>query len=201
MNPTEGARHTLLFGDYYDIDEEAETDTRPDYLKVYVDTWHNYLGIPDDIIARNYGDWVYMVDCATVDEAYTKFMRSNVVYCLTHDTELKMLYKAFTTDFNPLENYDRHEDIDVDNTGNTGTTAKVSTDDTEAFYNMSSGANDVDLNTHTDAHIHGNIGVTTSTQMLNETVNYFVNNSWYDTFINKIIKDGCFLVDYDYHTI
>lgn len=94
--------------------------------------------------------------------------------------------KALSTDYNPLENYNRTEiwDDKADNTntaenhsGTSGTdTGKVSGYDSNEFVNKdqmmsssstnSNGKTVLDGKTHHEGHLYGNIGVTTSQQML-----------------------------------
>lgn len=74
------------------------------------------------------------------------------------------LYFAYTSDFNPIENYDRIEDHTTRRTGKDIT--RVSPYDTNAFINDSEMS--ADNETIISSRVHGNIGVTTAPQMLRE---------------------------------
>ena len=87
--------------------------------------------------------------------------------------------KALNLEYNVIDNYDRTEEFIDTNTGNRNNTNKntnqVSAYNSETFTNASqdngeSGETSRYETMHT-AHIHGNIGVTTSAQMLEGEVN------------------------------
>ena len=157
--------------------------------------------------------------------------------------ELDKIYKALTADYNPIENYDRHEDIDISYIrGTTSTTsAKYDHDRTadlkdtsnqlstgsierqvsafnESTYQPSektienAGKSEVAttgtdkvhvegeigkvVNTGTDttqhdAHIHGNIGVTTAAKMVSEVVEQRMQKNLYEIatriFANELL--------------
>lgn len=199
------ARTTLMFGDWYDAPPEGETDTRPDFIKLYADTWANTEGLPDDLIVRERGDWIFNDDFIDVEHALTAFRRTNVVYCMLHDTELKMIYKALTTDFNPLENYDRYEELKRKSRGKSEASntsgSKTSPDfvasgttfyDTAQMDGLSEGKSRAEEMANN--HIHGNIGITQATDMINNAVTYFTKNSAYDAIINKLLDDCTILI-------
>lgn len=177
-------------------DPETETDTRPNYLKAYADVY----GV-DAVIVSKYGDYVYNVDCDTVANAWNRFTLDNEVFRITHNTELSMIYKAFTTDFNPLENYDRIESTSVSSSSTSGATSKTAPDDSETFYNVGSADSSASGTNITASRVHGNIGVTQATDMIKNTVQYFNSNAYIDVFIDRVIRDNCFMVDYGYNII
>ncbi len=99
--------------------------------------------------------------------------------------------KGFDADFNPIENYDRYEDIndvghnssESSNKGNN--LNKTSGYDSEELVNADSSEssnafnNAGEYNNTHKAHIHGNIGVTTSVKMLEEFTQFYKNNNIY----------------------
>jgi len=184
---------TFLFSNYYDA--PVGTDTRPAWVKPYVDndTSSNYIF--DDYVAERYAEWSLMYDCDTVANAYQKFLNSNGVYGLTHTTELNMIHKAFTTDFNPLENYDRLESSQTDVDASSGANSKVAPDNAETFYNTGSAESTSDSTTVVSSRVHGNIGVTQATDMLRNTVEYFNDNAYINVLIDRIISDSCYMID------
>lgn len=196
LNPSVGDRDTLLFGNYYNPPTEEETDTRPEYVKPYVKIWGDTSGTIDSIISRDFGDYVMIEECDDVHRALDVFRMSNIVYLLTHDTELRMVYKAFTSDFNPVENYDRYEKTDVHTDSSGGAKTQTSPDDSENFYNVGNAESEAESDVGTTSRIHGNIGVTEAVTMIDHTVSYFGENSMYDYLIRKLIGESCILVDY-----
>lgn len=93
------------------------------------------------------------------------------------------LYTLKTIEYQPIENYDRYEDITE--TGNSNSSANSSGTSLYSEFPMESplkkSVNNTDSNssanseantdTQRKAHIHGNIGVTTSQQMLESEIN------------------------------
>lgn len=86
---------------------------------------------------------------------------------------------ALDMQYNAIENYDRTEE----NSSNNTLTDKVSAFDTEAFSNDSEKSNAGQY----QSHIHGNIGVTTSQQMIESEIHLRTN---YDVY--NIIAVGFF---------
>lgn len=170
--------------------DPSQPDIRPDYIKAYADVY----GL-DAVVANKYGDWFYNVDCDTVANAWSRFIQDNEVFRITHNTELSMIYKAFTTDFNPLENYDRIESSQTDVDASSGANSKVAPDNAETFYNTGNAESTSDSTTVVSSRIHGNIGVTQATDMLRNTVEYFNSNAYINVLIDRIISDNCYMID------
>ncbi len=120
---------------------------------------------------------------------------------------------AYFTDYKPLENYNRTEiwDDKVDNTDTTeahsgiegSTTNKVSAYDSQDFSNKgqddtksktdSNGTSVLDGKTHHEGNVYGNIGVTTSQQMLE--AEYEVSRfNIYEQIADLFIKEFCICV-------
>ena len=120
---------------------------------------------------------------------------------------------AYFTDYKPLENYNRTEvwDDKVDNTDTTeahstiggDTTNKVSAYDSNDFVNKdtsrtnsktdSDGQSVLDGKTHHEGNIYGNIGVTTSQQML-EAEYEVARFNIYEQIADLFIKEFCICV-------
>ena len=120
---------------------------------------------------------------------------------------------AYFTDYKPLENYNRTEiwDDKVDNTDKTeahstiggDTTNKVSAYDSNDFVNKdtsrtdsktdSDGQSVLDGKTHHEGNIYGNIGVTTSQQML-EAEYEVARFNIYEQIADLFIKEFCICV-------
>lgn len=113
--------------------------------------------------------------------------------------------KALETEYSPLENYNRTE-IWTDKTDSTtgteasGTdTGKVSAYDSNTFVNKdlsessSEGTTTVDgTNTH-EGHLYGNIGVTTSQEMLKQELD-IARFNLFDQIADLFIKEFCICV-------
>lgn len=119
------------------------------------------------------------------------------------------LYEAYMLDYNPIENYDRIEDLErkynsnslneKNDTMNESTINKVSPYDSETFKNDTS--NDMDTsstsknqNTSNDTtietnRIHGNIGVTTSQQMLQSEIDIVHKLNIYELIANDFYTE------------
>lgn len=121
--------------------------------------------------------------------------------------------EALAVKYDPLFNYDRHEDIDDTAASHSSTTTSASTSsDTEnkvSAYDetdysnkekVTSGANtsqggvgDADSETHRHAHLYGNIGVTTSQQMLRDELDIATWNL-YEHISDLFIEEFCILI-------
>lgn len=118
------------------------------------------------------------------------------------------MYTALSDEYNPLHNFDRYEEkdenrqndrtykrsMDSENSANTETTNKVSAYDSNGFsnsdleniddnssQNVSIDDTDNTVDTYTTKnHLYGNIGVTTSQQMLESEINLRSKHNIYD---------------------
>lgn len=178
-----------------DPEEDPPPDVRPDWVKAYVDTVYNTSFVLDDVIADKFRDWVFCNDCVDVQHAYGQFYKWNAAYLLTHQTELKFVYEAYTKDFDPRENYDRYEETNVNTDMSTGGTSKTAPDDSETFYNVGSADSTTEGDVKTTGHIHGNIGVVDAPTMAKNVINVFGGSGWIEYFVEKLIKENCILVD------
>ena len=105
----------------------------------------------------------------------------------------RRLAKALQVEYEPLENFDRHEEYtDKSTDKGTGTSNSESTGKATGYNSGSlvavdgseSSANTDTLTEHTSSHtgrLHGNIGVTTSQQMLQSEIDLRRWNWYYET--------------------
>lgn len=129
-------------------------------------------------------------------------------------SNFEKLYKAFIADFNPVENYDRYESVSdlttsehssratSSNSGNTS--ENVSSYDSDEMIPNSSSVDISNTNASTgsneqvrighEAHIHGNIGVTTGTQMLTEFTNFYSNKNLYKSIADMFTSEFCIMI-------
>lgn len=192
------SRGNLLFARYEDapLDPDTHPDLRPEWIKLYVNTNGTVNKVVDEVIASKYGEYLFLMDCDTVADAFAKFTQSNYVYCILHNAELGFIYKSYTDDFEPRENYDRHEDTTVYTNMLSGATTKTAPDDSETFFNVGNADSSTNGDVRTDGHIHGNIGVVDAPTMAKNVINVFGGTGWIDYFVDRLIKDNCILIDY-----
>lgn len=194
-----GEYKSFLFGEYYNAPEqqgdEPPEDTRPIWAKLYVDTDYQQGFMPDFQILNKYGERTLLFDVKDVDIAYARFFNWCISFCEMHKNELDMVAEAFTAKYNPVENYDRHEDTKVITESSAGSVAKISPDDAELFYNANSAEATTEGETGTDSHIHGNIGVTRSDELVAAVTNWYINNGLFDYLIERIISDSTILCE------
>ena len=120
---------------------------------------------------------------------------------------------ALSVEYDPLFNYDRHEEIDDDAKSHSSTETnantnsnsenKVSAYDVDGYSNKEQvisgagtsqeGVGDADSETHRHAHLYGNIGVTTSQQMLRDELDIA---TWklYEHISDLFIEEFCILI-------
>jgi hypothetical protein len=113
----------------------------------------------------------------------------------------KRLFTIFDKNYNPIENYDMSED--ETNSGETGGLTGNSANTKSSMYAFNSSTpNDLDESTSTtktsnsgERHLtrHGNIGVTTTTQMIESTVDVYTKYNLigkiYDDFLSLLTLD------------
>lgn len=190
--------NTFLLQDYYDPPENAtpETpDTRPDFVKNYVDTVYATNKVFDDVIGSKYGEFRMFEPRETVEQAYREFYMWCITFVLTHNAELTHIYKAYTEKFDPRENYDRYEETNVNTDMSSGATSKTAPDDSETFFNVGQGDSTTQGDVLTTGHIHGNIGVVDAPTMARNVFSTFGQGGWIDYFIERMISESCYLVD------
>ena len=112
------------------------------------------------------------------------------------------IQKAITAEYNPIYNYDRTETHDETNSGNTSSNSE--TTDRVAGYNSSTlensaqnTGNDSSNSTGSTTYTHrayGNIGVTTSQQMIQSELDLAHNTNIYQIITDDFIKKFCIMV-------
>ena len=76
------------------------------------------------------------------------------------------LYATTVLEYNPIENYDRQEESESGNSGTSGGTTTTTNSNTGKA--VSSGSNTTIGNSKFKSRVHGNIGVTTTQQMIEQ---------------------------------
>ena len=165
------------------------------------------VGIDKDLLINSIMD-----KCATNEPLYTdeNLLKAKIeVFFQKNYQTYERLFNAYTLEYNPIENYDRKESLskkvyienEVANNDsyNEDRTSKVSPYDVDSFKNDS---NDV-LNSSTDKkengkrnenvieenRIHGNIGVTTTQQMLASELDIVYKLNIYELIANDFYNE------------
>lgn len=119
-----------------------------------------------------------------------------------HYIEWKRAWDAYTATYDPIENYHRtgykQEVLDGASTNDTTTTAHVAPDSSETFYNTGKSVVDQDTTTDNTTTINtedkGNVGVTTSQQMIEAELQLRSHNFIETYIVRPFIKEFCVAV-------
>lgn len=178
------------------------------YLKANDQSLFDSMNIPSEIDAGVLQNSILM-RCGEFGVVYSdpEFMQTmiNIWSNKWFDTFKKWAI-ALNKEYNPIENYDRNEESNRKNTGdvtthNDGTTEdKVSAYNSDTYRENGKVITDADskvtndLNEHFTSRIHGNIGVTTSQQMLESEINLRLNNNIYNMISDIFCREFCIMV-------
>lgn len=193
-----------------------------DFMKEYTDN----AEMLDFNINHDYENYVLLTSQKEVQNAYQEFVKLVKSHLLLNSYKYSGLYKTTLLEYNPIENYSMSESgtdtrtpnittTDSMNVGeqnnSTTSTDSVSPYDTQTFTDSNktivtenNGAR-VDSNTRTETGTEttkhdfkrsGNIGVTTSQQML-ESERKVVNFTFLKIVFNNIIDDTCIVTDWE----
>lgn len=185
------------------------------------------LNVPDGIDIETLKDNIIM-ECGKMELLYPdfEFMQYMIgVWSRKNQWTFEQWVKVVKAEFDPLYNYDRHEEwtddgnrnasgtgsgsVDQDQTGSTTDLNQVNTYNDDRFHDETRSTADTaseastsstseykdtstDKNVHT-GHIYGNIGVTTSTELL-ESFADFANFNIYDQITALFKSEFCLLI-------
>lgn len=147
------------------------------------------------------------------DIDYLKYQTDN--FFKVHYKTFEEWAKVMEVEYNPIENYDRYEDYSGNGSSssessatgsgtNSNTTTTTSAAENSSSYEPydrvqdtgstsssgSSEGNESHRDSHT-SHIHGNIGVTTSQQMIQSSIDLYKNFNIYDWIADMYTDDIC----------
>ena len=143
-------------------------------------------------VTKHFGDVYCYFESTTDLKADFDFYNS------VHGNDVIRLFDGLMEEYNPIENYDRNEVTTIGHTGTIGNTSngtmtnKVSAYDSNTLVNdgesVTNGNTTTTLNNNdsTVSRIHGNIGVTTSSQMLQGEAQIRFNN-YLEHYLNRWI--------------
>lgn len=103
-----------------------------------------------------------------------------------HKTSFERMWRALTEDYNPIHNYDRYEDWQDDGTAVTGVMGYNASDFTDA--------NKVDTGNKRKGRAYGNIGVTTSAQMIQGEIDVRSANVYAQLIADAFRTEFCIMV-------
>ena len=185
------------------------------------------LTVPEGIDIDTLKDNIIM-ECGKMELLYPdfEFMQYMIgVWSRKNQWTFEQWVKVLKAEFDPLYNYDRHEEwtddgnrnasgtgsgtVDQDQNGNSTDLNQVNTYNDDRFHDETRSTMDTaseastsstseykdtstDKNVHT-GHIYGNIGVTTSTEML-ESFADFANFNIYDQITDLFKSEFCLLI-------
>ena len=116
------------------------------------------------------------------------------------------VYKAINTEYNPLENYNRKETYNQTDTGESSASSDATSTNKVAGYNdttltnsgqtvdNSSGSGNSKLSSVRMSNVSGNIGVTTSQQMLNQELDVAERTDIYKYISESFKQRFCLMV-------
>lgn len=196
-------------------------------LYTYDDTLFDNMAFPDDFTEDDKELFInnLLMECAELEVLFTDpdFMKNAIGVWSAKEVYIwNRLYEAVTADYDPIENYNRHEVTDDQNRGNvthggtdstTGSGTDTMTNSITAFNNntfaphdkaeMAKGTTESTTYGHTitdhtghklTSHIHGNIGVTTSQQMLESELDVRPKLNIFNIMIESFRQRFCLLV-------
>lgn len=193
-----------------------------DFMKEYTDN----AEMLDFNINHDYESYVFLTSQKEVQNAYQEFVKLVKSHLLLNSYRYSGLYKTTQLEYNPIENYSMTESgtdtrtpnlttTDSMNVGeqanSTTSTDSVSPYDTQTFTDSNKtivtenngarvdSSTRIENGTETTKHDFkrsGNIGVTTSQQML-ESERKVVNFTFFKIVFNNIIDDTCILTEWE----
>lgn len=135
------------------------------------------------------------VHCNTVSDFITFYNN----WYSTFERSLKLSAIALYTEYKPLENFDRYEDEYTDTSTPVGGSTSTTTSDTYtgSSAEMSSTTNSITAGTKTDTkhgkqHLHGNIGVTKSQEMVKSEIELRMTYNLIDLILSALSRDEIF---------
>lgn len=184
-------------------------------MKLTLIGWYNYddtlfddLTFPDAVdkeLAVN----TMLLRCGEFNVIYSNldFLKLTITnWGERHYAQFEKMAAALENGYDPLYNYDRYEES-TDSRTTTGEASSSATDeatvsadnasdyqpDSKNLGSTDSTTTGTDNNTHT-AHLYGNIGVTTSQQMLESELELRSNYGIYDMIAASFMTEFCMLI-------
>ena len=130
-----------------------------------------------------------LLDCAELPLVYSDpFMmhRALSIWSNTHYDAWERISRALTEEYNPIHNYDRNETWTDTGESTAGVMGYNSTKFTDA--------NKVNTGNTRTGHAYGNIGVTTSAQMIEQEIDIRTRQTMADIIVDSFKSEFCVMV-------
>lgn len=183
----------------------SSNDSVIDFIAWLFAGGRDYIDQKIDKESLYYSVWKYAGTMNSYYASSGELAVMTTIWCKNNEYFMRELAKTIEFDYNPIENYDRHEENDGNNDQTRNLTRpfdEQSLDSTsaynvESFRNVdkterrgSTGDNgSVKDKSHFTSYIHGNIGVTTTQQMIDFERN-IVDFSLVDAIARKYVNDN-----------
>lgn len=102
--------------------------------------------------------------------------------------------KMLSTDYDPIENYNRMEESSTQLTASNNSKTKSAVYNETEMVDTASGESSGNNSGTTSSHIHGNIGVTTTQKMIEEELNITEKINIYEFIANDFRRRFCVMV-------
>lgn len=150
-----------------------------------------------------------ITECAELEIMYSdpEWMKELIKMWSTRELPVwERIYNAITLEYNPIENYNRQEDWNQTDTGSSSASGSNTDTGKVTGYNSGDWANqnqtesyvsnsgNSSLQTYHTSNIHGNIGVTTSQQMLNQELDVAPRTDIYIYIVSSFKNRFCLMV-------
>lgn len=170
------------------------------------------LELPDGVEKKDVVDKI-MLDSSEFEvlDSNPYFLRAKIGnWSRINQNTFNRLYRTLTEEYNPLHNFDRHEEYKDSNTGKvsqngtSGGTTDTSAVAYDTYQEKKTGStsdsnrsqNDTDStseNVHT-GHLYGNIGVTESTAMAQHEIDFRMKNSFAGLVADLFVREFCLMI-------
>lgn len=104
------------------------------------------------------------------------------------------LFTALSAEYSPIENYNRIEEFGNHSTVNSNVQQNRAVFDSDELVETGKDTNIAKNESGGESHIHGNIGVTTNQQMIEEELKLRNRYNIYDIIADSFKKDFCLMV-------
>jgi hypothetical protein len=149
-------------------------------------------GVDREILVNTIMDKCRLAEPMYTDEAF--LIRKINNFFNKNARVFENLYKAAMAEYDPLYNYNRYEESSDNRATGKNDLIQVSPYDTGEFVNDSkTGTTEQSDNIH-NRHIYGNIGVTTSAQMLEQELKLWPKLNIYEIIRNMFYTDFCLFI-------
>ena len=174
----------------------------------YDNTIFDDMVLPDDVDSSLVIQSI-LFECAGLEIMYPdpEWMKALIaVWSAREAVVWERVYKAITAEYNPLENYNRQEDWNQTDTGSSSASGSNTDTGKVTGYNSGDWANqnqtesyasnsgNSSLQTYHTSNTHGNIGVTTSQEMLEQELSVSSKTDIYSYIVSSFKNRFCLMV-------